>query len=186
MRVLLLDGYDPSDEDHRVVVEAVDELEASRHEVDLLAVHGFNAVMSAAERAAYHSDQPVISDDVRDSAARLQAADALLFCYPTVAFNVPASLKGWLERVMVPGVAFVFDDQHRVRPGMRNIRRIGAVTTSPHSRLARFQARDAGKRTTARTLRLSAHKRCRTTFVSVPAPAGDEGTAKIRRALRRW
>ena len=186
MRVLLLDGYDPSDDDRRVVVEAVGELKAGSHEVDLLAVHGFNAVMSAAERAAYHSDQPVISDDVRDSATRLQAADALLFCYPTVAFNVPASLKGWLERVMVPGVAFVFDDQHRVRPGMQNIRRIGAVTTSPHSRWARFRARDAGKRTTARTLRLSAHKRCRTTFVSVPTPADDEGVARIRKALRHW
>ena len=186
MRVLLLDGYDPSDDDRRVVAGAIEELHGGRHEVDLLAVHEFNAVMSAAERTAYHSDQPVISDDVRDSAERLKAADALLFCYPSVVFNVPASLKGWLERVMVPGVAFVFDDQHRVRPGMENIRRIGAITTSPHRRLDRFRARDAGKRTTARTLRLSAHKRCRTTFVAVPTPADDEGVAKIRRALRRW
>ena len=186
MRVLLLDGYAPDDISSRVVDEAIEELRAGRHEMDVLAVHDFNAVMSAAERAAYHSDQPVISDDVRDSAERLQAAEALLFCYPTMAFNVPASLKGWLERVMVPGVAFVFDDEHRVRPGMQNIRRIGAVTTSPHSRLARFRARDAGKRTTARTLRLSAHKRCRTTFVSVPSPADDEGIARIRKALRRW
>ena len=186
MRILLLDAYDPDDVSRRVVDEAIEELQAGRHEVDLLAVHGFNAVMSAAERVAYHSDQPIVSDDVRDSAERLQAAEALLFCYPTLAFNVPATLKGWLERVMVPGVAFVFDEAHRVRPGMQNIRRIGAVTTSPHSRLARFQARDAGKRTTARTLRLSAHKRCRTTFVSVPSPADDEGMAKIRKALSRW
>ena len=186
MRVLLLDGYDPSDADRRVVVEAVEELDAGRHEVDLLSVHDFNAVLSAAERTAYHSEQPVISDDVRDSAERLRLAEALLFGYPTVTFNVPATMKGWLERVMVPGVAFVFDDQHRVRPGMQNIRRIGAITTSPHGRLARLRARDAGKRTTARTLRLSAHKRCRTTFVSVPSPADDEGIARVRRALRRW
>lgn len=186
MRILLLDGYDPSDGDRRVTVEAMAELQAGHHDVDRLAVHEFNAVMSAAERIAYHSDRPVISDDVRDSAERLQAADALLFCYPTVAFTVPAALKGWLERVLVPGVAFVFDDKHRVRPGMENIRRIGAVTTSPHGRLRRLRARDAGKRTTARTLRLSAHKRCRTTFVSVPSPVDDEGVARIRRALRRW
>ena len=186
MRVLLLDGYDPTEPDRRVVDEAVAELCAGRHEVDLLAVHAFNAVMSAAERVAYHSEQPVISDDVRDSAERLRAAEALLFCYPTVAFNVPATMKGWLERVLVPGVAFVFDDKHRVRPGMANIRRIGAVTTSPHGRLARLRGRDAGKRTTARTLRLSAHKRCRTTFVAVPTPADDEGIDRIRRALRRW
>ena len=186
MRILLLDGYDPSDPDRRVVVEAIEELSAGRHEVDRLAVHAFNWVMSAAERGAYHSDQPVISDDVRDSAERLQAAEALLFCYPTVAFNVPATMKGWLERVLVPGVAFVFDDKHRVRPGMENIRRIGAITTSPHGRLARLRGRDAGKRTTARTLRLSAHKRCRTTFVSVPTPADDESVTRIRKALRRW
>ena len=80
MRVLLLDGYDPSDHDRRVVVEAVEELHTGRHEVDLLAVHDFNAVMSAAERTAYHSEQPVISEDVRDSAERLRAAQALLFC----------------------------------------------------------------------------------------------------------
>ncbi len=186
MRVLLLDGYDPSDPDRRVVVEALAELGAGHHEIDLLAVHEFNPVMSADERIAYHTDQPVISVDVRDSAERLKAADALLFCYPTVTFNVPAALKGWLERVLVPGVAFVFDDRHRVRPGMENIRRIGAITTSPHGRLARLRARDAGKRTTARTLRLSAHKRCRTTFASVPSPVHDEGIARIRRALRRW
>ena len=186
MRVLLLDGYSPDDADRRVVDEAVEELGAGRHEVDLLAVHDFNSVMSAAERVAYHSEQPVISDDVRDSAERLRAAEALLFCYPTVAFNVPASIKGWLERVLVPGVAFVFDDNQRIRPGMENIRRIGAITTSPHSRWARRRARDAGKRTTARTLRLSAHKRCRTTFVSVPTPADSEGIAKIRKALSRW
>ena len=186
MRILLLDGYEPSEGDRRVVVEAMEALRAARHDVDLLVVHEFNAVMSAAERIAYHSDEPVISDDVRDSAERLRAAEALLFCYPTVTFNVPAALKGWLERVLVPGVAFVFDDKHRVRPGMENIRRIGALTTSPHGRLRRLRARDAGKRTTARTLRLSAHKRCRTTFVSVPSPATDEGIAKIRRALRRW
>ena len=186
MRVLLLNDYDPLDDDRCVVSASIEELEAGRHNVDLLAVHDFNPVMSAAERTAYHSEQPVISDDVRDSAERLKAADALLFCYPTMAFNVPATLKGWLERVMVPGVAFVFDNRHRVRPGMQNIRRIGAITTSRHGRLMRLRARDAGKRTTARTLRLCAHKRCLTTFVSLPSPVNDEGIARIRKALSPW
>ena len=186
MRVFLLDAYGPNHGDRRVVAEAVEELQAGDHFVDRLDVHAFNSVMSAAERDAYHSDTPVISEDVRDAAARLREAEALLFAYPTVAFTVPATLKGWLERVLVPGVAFVFDDKHRVRPGMANIRRIGAITTSPHGRLARLRTRDSGKRTTARTLRLSAHTRCRTTFVSATTPVDDDGMAKIRRALRKW
>ena len=186
MQVLLLDGYNPGDADRRVVEAAIEELQAAGHVLDRLELHSFDGILSAAEREAYHRDEPVISEDVRDSAKRVRAADALLFCYPSMAFTVPAMMKGWLERVMVPGVAFVFDDQHRVRPGMQNIRRIGAITTSPHGPLARLRARDAGKRTTARTLRLSSHKRCRTTYLAVPSPADDTATARVRKVLRRW
>ena len=32
-------------------------------------------------------------------------ADALVFVYPTWWMGLPAILKGWLERVFVPGVA---------------------------------------------------------------------------------
>ncbi|MCY4067758.1 MAG: NAD(P)H-dependent oxidoreductase [Acidimicrobiaceae bacterium] len=186
MRVLLLDGFDPAEADHRLVDVASAALNSKGHELDVLAVHGFNATMSEAERLAYHSEQPVISEDVSDSVTRVRAVDALLFCYPTVAFTVPESLKGWLERVLVPGVAFVFNDKHRLRPGMTNIRRVGALTTSPHDRWTRLRRRDSGKRTTARTLRLSAHRRCRTTFVSAPSPFDETGAARVRRALRRW
>ena len=186
MRVLLLDGYGQGDPDRRVAHAAAQALRAGDHRVDALELHGFNAVMSAEERIAYHGDQPVVSDDVRDSVDRLRQADAMLFCYPTVAFTVPAVLKGWLERVLVPGVGFVFDDRNRVRPGLPNIRRVGAITTSPHGRMARWRAKDGGKRTTARTLRLSCHNRCRITFRSLPAPADDSTEDRILRALRRW
>lgn len=161
-------------------------LQAKGHTTDLLDLHTYNKVMSAEERAAYHSDVPVVSEDVRDSADRLRKAQSMLFCYPTLTFTVPASVKGWLERVLVPGVAFVFDEKHRVRPGMTNIRRVGAITTSPHGRIARLRARDSGRRTTARTLRLSCHSRCRVTFLSLPTPLNEHAPTRIRRALRRW
>ena len=45
----------------------------------------------------------------------------LVFVYPTWWSGLPAILKGWLERVMVPGVGFVFDEQTgKVRPGLRS------------------------------------------------------------------
>ncbi len=191
MRILLLDAYDRADPDSAVAAAAVEALSYRGHEVDVLSLAEFNPYMSPAEHAAYHSDEPIISEDVRASVARLRQANGLLFCYPTITFTVPARLKGWLERVMVPGVGFVFDRNHRVKRGMTNIRRIGAVTTSPHGRMARMRARDGGKRTTVRTMRLSCHTRCRVTFVSLPAgTAGSAeasaGTARIQRALRNW
>ncbi len=186
MRVLLLDGYHPKDGDRGVVLAATETLGAKGHDVERLELHDFEAVMSPAERRAYHSEQPVISEDVRDSAERVRVADALLFCYPSVAFTIPAPMKGWLERVMVMGVAFVFDDNHKIRPGMPHVRRVGAITSTPHGHLARLRARDGGRRTTARTLRLAANKRCRSTFAAVASPVGDTEIAKVRKALRRW
>lgn len=199
MRVLLLDAYEPDDPDRAVVDAAVETLGGRGHELDVLDLSGTDQFMSAAEHAAYHSDEPVVSDDVRDSVARLRQAGGLLFCYPTVAFTVPARLKGWLERTLVPGVGFVFDRNNRIRRGMTNIRRVGAVTTSPHDRWARMRARDGGRRTTVRTMRLCSHSRCRVTFVSLPAGAGagagagaaSDGigaaeAARIRRGLRNW
>ena len=38
-------------------------------------------------------------------------------------------LRGWLERVLVPGVAFTFDEQGKVRPALSNVRRIVGVST---------------------------------------------------------
>lgn len=195
MRVLLLDAYEPDDPDRAVVDVAVETLGGRGHELDVLDLSGTDQFMSAAEHAAYHSDEPVVSDDVRDSVARLRQAGGLLFCYPTVAFTVPARLKGWLERTLVPGVGFVFDRNNRIRRGMTNIRRVGAVTTSPHDRRARMRARDGGRRTTVRTMRLCSHSRCRVTFVSLPAGAGAGAAAdgigaaeaaRIRRGLRNW
>lgn len=216
MRVLLLDAYDCDDPDRAVVAAAVGALSDRGHEVDRLDLWGTDQFMSAAEHAAYHSEEPIISDDVRDSVDRLREAGGLLFCYPTMAFTVPARLKGWLERTMVPGVGFVFDRNNRIRRAMTNIRRVGSVTTSPHGRMARMRARDGGRRTTVRTMRLCCHTRCRVTFVSLPTGAGAAlggtgadggagaaetgvagtgaaetgaagvGAERIRRALRRW
>lgn len=186
MRVLLLDSFPPVGTDHEVPVVASEALRARGHDVDTLDLLSFNHAMTAEEHTAYQSDDPVVSDDVRESVSRLQAAQALLFCYPTVGFTVPSTLKGWLERVFVPGVAFVLDERHRIRPKLSNIRRIGAVTTSPHGRIARMLNRDAGKLITIRSTRAHCRGLCRTTFLSLPTPIGQAGRTRIRRTLSRW
>jgi len=186
MQVLLLDAFPPDGSDRVVVDEALSTLRAGGHQVihRILVDGPFETFMSTEERAAYHEETPLISEETIEDAAALMAADALLFCYPTTIFTTPAVLKSWLERVLVPGVAFVFDDKERVRPGMRNIRRLGAITTTVHGSAATRRARDAGRRTTTWNIRLSCHPLCRRTFVSLEAGAPDP--RKIRRALGRW
>ena len=65
--------------------------------------------LSPAERTAYHGDHPVIDELVQSQIDLVQSVEALVFVYPTWWSGLPAVLKGWLERVMVPGVGFRFE-----------------------------------------------------------------------------
>ena len=66
---------------------------------------------------------------VERHAAIVKHADALVFVYPTWWSMMPAILKGWLERVMVPGVGFVFDENGHVRRGLINVHRVIGIST---------------------------------------------------------
>ena len=135
--------------------------------IDLYAVD-FRAAMSHEERVAYESDHPILDPMIDDHASRLLAADAIVFVYPTWWSGLPAVLKGWLERVMVPGVGFTLDEQTRkVQPGLRNIRRIVGISTygSPWHYVKLMN--DNGRRTIARALRLSCGWRTRTTWLAL-------------------
>lgn len=186
MRVLLIDGYEAGHADAVAAETATQVLRSNGHEVDVvaLAAMGFGAFMSPAERAAYESDEPLIAAETKASAEALARAEALLFCYPTVMFMVPPLVKSWLERVLVPGVAFVFDNNNKVRPGMTNVKRLGVVTTTPHSAARTRQARDLGRRTIMWTLRLNCHRFCRRTYVTLPV--GQVDHARIKSAFGKW
>jgi NAD(P)H dehydrogenase (quinone) len=157
--------------DH-AVAEAVERgLASAGHHVDRLDLYaeGFVAAMSLAERRAYHSDEPVVDDQVRDHIARLVAADLLVFVYPTWWSGLPAVLQGWLQRVMVPGVGFVFDDAGKVRPGLTNVRRIVGVSTYGSPRWYVKGVNDNGRRVLTRALRMSCGWRTRCSWLALYA-----------------
>lgn len=180
-------GGDAAGASLRDVVTAT--LEGSGHLVDLVDLHAesFDPVMSAAEHAAYHSDAPIVSTDVRRHASLVQAADAVVFVYPAVWNGPPAVLKGWLERVLVPGVGFVFDRSGRIRPGLRNIRRIVAVATYDTPRWRVHLLGDAGRRTLARTLRMNVRRRSRPWWLAIyrATSASAEDRAAFEQHVRR-
>ena len=186
MRVLVIDAYAAGDPDAALVDAACERLRQGGHAVDLLELRsgGFDRFMSADEHRAYETEAPLLADAAKDSAARVQASEALLFCYPTTLFGVPPILKGWLERVMVMGVAFKLDDARRVRPALHNVRRLGAVTTTAHRRSRIWKARDGGYRTLMRTLRLNCSPMCRTTFIRLAC--GQATPTQAIAKLSRW
>ena len=130
MRVLLIHAHPVEDSYSRALrTRMIAELE-KRHTVDLLDLYadGFNPVMSREERLGYHTIPDNI-EPVRPYVERLLAAEALVFCYPAWSFGPPAILKGWFDRVLLPGVAFHLLPEGKVRGGLGHLQKLGAVVT---------------------------------------------------------
>ena len=111
---------------HRCIV---DTLAAGGHEVDDCDLYAeqFDPVLSREERLAYHSPGPN-QVRVQKEVERLKACEAVIFVYPSWYYGPPAILKGYFDRVWVPGVAFDIVSG-RVRPRLDHIRVFGVVTT---------------------------------------------------------
>lgn len=151
----------PESFSHELCRRAVAGLEAGGHEVDLIDLYasGFAAAMSLEERVAYETDEPVCSDEVRSSIELVRGAQTLAFVYPTWWWGMPAVMKGWLERVLVPGVGFVFDEHGTTQPGLTHVRELVGVSTYGSRRIEMAALNDAGRRVVTRTLWLSAGRR---------------------------
>ena len=135
---------------HRATVAA---LIAAGYDVDDcdLYAEGFNPVMSRQERLDYH-DENINTLPVQQYVDRLRAAEALVICTPVWNYNYPAILKGFIDRVFLPGVAFKLVDG-KVAPNLRHIRKIAAVTTYGGTRFRSLIMGDAPRKAFKRTLR---------------------------------
>ena len=181
MRALVVVAHpNPESFTHACAHAAVTGLQRGGHDVEVLDLYsmGFAPAMTEAERHAYHSDQPIVHPHVEQSAAAIRRADMLVFVYPTWWGGLPAMLKGWLEKSMVPGVAFVFDADGKVRPGLQQVRRIVGISSygSPRSYVKLIN--DNGRRILLRALRLNTGWRTKRTWL--PFYAIDSSTPEQR------
>ena len=134
--------------------------------IDLYA-RNFDPLLSPEEFACYE-DESRNCINVRDDAGNLMWCDTLIFVYPTWWYGLPAILKGWLDRVMVPGKAFLMPDGENgnIRPGLTHITRLGAFTTCGASWWLTTLIGSPGRRTLLRGVRAICSKRCRTAFAA--------------------
>jgi putative NADPH-quinone reductase len=162
---------------HETVVAS---LRAAGHEVDDCDLYeeGFDAVLSRAERLGYH-DLAGNTASVAGYVARLRAAEALVLCFPVWNFGYPAILKGFFDRIFLPGVSFRLVDG-AVRPNLWNIRRLVAVTSYGGSRWRALLMGDPPRRLVCRVLRAVCHPAARPLYLahydmnrSTPATRAD-------------
>ena len=132
-----------------------------------LYAQGFQPVLSDGEWAGY-LDWPGNCAGVQGAVDDLKWCDTLIFVYPTWWYGMPAMLKGWLDRVMVPQVAFLMPDgaNRNIRGGLHNITRLGVFTTCGASWWLTAFVGAPGKRTLLRGLGLLCNPRRRTAFAA--------------------
>lgn len=129
-----------------------------------LYARGFDPRLSAEEFDGYEN-QSTNRLTVEGDCADLEWCDTLIFIYPTWWYGLPAMLKGWLDRVLVPGLAFTMPDREggTIGPGLPHIKRIGVFTSCGADR---WLVGAPGRRTLLRGIRMLCAPRCRTVFAA--------------------
>jgi putative NADPH-quinone reductase len=154
MRVLVLYAH-PVESSYCAALHrrALASLRAAGHEIDDcdLYADGFDPVLTRGERLAYHDAQRNCAGVAR-YVDRLKSADALVIVFPVWNYGFPAILKGFLDRVFLPGVSFELVDG-RARGALHNIRKVVAVTTYGGSVFRAVLLGDPPRRLVTRMLR---------------------------------
>jgi NAD(P)H dehydrogenase (quinone) len=146
------------------LVQAGDEVRC----IDLYAER-FDPVMTLDERAAYLTNTGLIEARVQPHVDAIRWAECICFIYPTWFYGPPAMLKGWLERVWLPGVAFLPPPKKgaRATPGMRHVKRLIGITTSGSPWWWLRVMRDPGRALFTRGLRALFAPSCKTVWLQL-------------------
>ena len=169
---------------------AVAGLRAGGHDVRSTDLYreGFNPVLSQSEHAA-HLATGRIEADISKHVDDLRWCQQLVLVYPTWWSGQPAMLKGWIDRVLVRGIAWDLPSGgNRISGLLHNVCRITVVTSHGSTKLINALEGEAGKRTVTRSLRGLCGLRCRTRWIALyNIDRAEEAarTAFLRRVTRR-
>jgi len=145
---------------HRQIMQT---LRLGGHQLDDcdLYAEAFDPVLSPQDRADYH-DTSINRARVAPYAERLLRAEALVLVYPVWNEGFPAILKGFFDRVFIPGVSFKMGADGSLAPSLEGLTKLAAVCTYGADRVSTFLLGDPPRRVVKRLVRAMPghHVRC--------------------------
>ncbi len=149
---------------HNTTVAA---LTAAGHDVDDCDLYGegFDPVLSREERLNYH-DVAICTAPVQQYVDRLRAAEALVLNFPVWNFGYPAILKGYFDRVFLPGVSFNLRNG-KAWPNLHNIRKLAAVVTYGGDRWRALLMGDPPRKVVKRAVRAVVHPAAKLRYLAL-------------------
>jgi len=195
MRLLVVFCHpDPESFGAAIFRTACDALRAAGHELRVIDLYaeGFDPVFTREERRTYLTDTAQNIAGVAHHVEALQWAEGWVAIYPTWFYGLPAMLKGWLDRVWLPGVTFqvATAKKRTIRGELQNIRRFVGITTSGSPWWWLRVIGDPGRSLLMKGLRPLYARGCRMSWLQLHdmnhATAADREAflAKVDRSLR--
>jgi NAD(P)H dehydrogenase (quinone) len=134
--------------------EVVATLRSRGHEIDDCDLYAerFDPVLSEQERVQYH-DIKLNRAHIGAYADRLLAAEALILVYPVWNEGFPAILKGFFDRVFIPGVSFTVGPDGTLTTNLQKLQKIAAVCTYGATHPINFLLGDPPRRVVKRLVR---------------------------------
>jgi NAD(P)H dehydrogenase (quinone) len=175
---------------HREVVKT---LRSRGHEIDDCDLYAerFDPVLSVQERMQYH-DLRLNRAHIATYADRLLAAEALVLVYPVWNEGFPAILKGFFDRVFIPGVSFTVGPNGALVTNLQKLRKIAAVCTYGATRTINVLLGDPPKRVVKRLVRWMPghHVRCDyLAYYGMDRSTQEQRVAfqrKVKRTFEAW
>lgn len=168
MRVLVVHSHpDPDSYNAALCAATTAALEKAGHDVRLIDLYaeGFDPVLTRSAWRDYENPE-INGAGVESHIERLRWAEGLVFVYPTWWYGLPAMLKGWLDRVWLPDVAFTLPRDEDIKPLLTNIRKLGVVTTCGASWLLTQIVGAPGRNLLLRGCKFLMARGCRTVFLA--------------------
>ena len=116
-------------------------------------------VLTREERIGYHEVGPNRRAGAAPMSSGCSRPRRWCSSFPVWNFGYPAILKGFFDRVFLPGVSFELTADGGLAPKLQNIRKLAAVCTYGGSRFRAMLAGDPPRKAVTRVLR--AHDRLR-------------------------
>jgi NAD(P)H dehydrogenase (quinone) len=194
MRVLVLYA-NPNDKSfgavlHRQVIQA---LVTQGHRIDDcdLYAEAFDPILSQQDRADYH-DPRVNRARVASYPERLLSAEGLVLIFPVWNEGFPAIMKGFFDRVFIPGVSFAMGVDGSIIPSLENLRKLASVCTYGADRLTTFLLGDPPRRVVKRLVRAMPGHRVSCDYLAlydmnrITMEKRQAFITKVERAFQAW
>ena len=153
MKILVLHSHPVESSYGRALYhQTLESLSAAGHELDTcdLYAENFDPVLSRKDRIIYH-DYPENTELVQGHVERLRRAEGLVIVTPVWNFGFPAILKGYFDRVWLPGVSFDLTEG-KMQSRLRHIQKLGAVLTYGATPMRAFLSGNPPKKIVKRVL----------------------------------